>query len=63
LNILRSAEAFFKIYPDIKNVLDVREIRNFTTLSRKARMINRHKINNEILQSINTSMLRDYEWH
>ena len=49
----RSAESFFRNHPDIKNVL-VREIPNFRTLSRRTRMIDWHKINNEILQSIST---------
>jgi len=47
----RSAESFFRNHPDIKNVLGVKEIPNFRTLSRRARMIDWHKINNEILQS------------
>ena len=50
----RSAESFFRNHPDIKNVLGVEEIPNFRTLSRRARMIDWHKINNEILQLINT---------
>jgi len=50
----RSAESFFRNHPDIKNVLGVEEIPNFRTLSRRARMIDWHKINNEILQSIST---------
>jgi transposase, IS4 family len=50
----RSAESFFRNHIDIKNVLGVREIPNFITLSRRARMIDWHKINNEILQSIDT---------
>jgi hypothetical protein len=35
----RSAESFFRNHPDIKNVLGVREIPNFRTLSRRTRMI------------------------
>jgi len=50
----RSAESFFRNHPDIKNVLGVREIPNSRTFSRRARMIDWHKINNEILPSINT---------
>jgi len=50
----RSAESFFRNYHDIKNVLGVIEIPNFRTLYTRARMIDWHKINNEILQSINT---------
>jgi len=49
----RSAESFFRNHIDIKNVLGVREIPNFITLSRRARMIDWHKIINEILKSIN----------
>jgi len=49
----RSSESLFRNHPDIKNVLGVREIPNFRTFSRRARMIDWHKINNELLQSIN----------
>ncbi|MGC9073811.1 MAG: transposase [Caldisericum sp.] len=50
----RSAENFFRNHPDIKNDLGLENIPNFRTLSRRARMIDWHKINNEILKSINT---------
>jgi len=50
----RSAESLFRNYHDIKNVLGVGEIPNSRTFSRRARMIDWHKIKNEILQSINT---------
>ena len=50
----RSAENFFRNHPDLKNALDLENIQNFRTLSRKARMIDWHKINNKILPLINT---------
>jgi len=50
----RSSESLFRNHPDIKNVLGVIEIPNFRTLYTRARMIDWHKINNELLQSINT---------
>ncbi|MGC9123811.1 MAG: transposase [Thermoplasmata archaeon] len=50
----RSAENFFRNHPDIKNDLGLENIPNFRTFSRRARMIDWHKINNEILKSINT---------